>query len=63
MADLDKENQEKKKKEQEMGDKKTESTLYSNSFKRSSKIMERMVVQNDHDEKYADYKYYWSQVK
>jgi dynein intermediate chain 1 len=62
MQDIDKEAQEKKKKDQEFGDKKQESTLYSNSFRRCLKIMERMVVQNDQNEKYYDYKYYWSQV-
>lgn len=36
------------------------SGLYSTSFKKQLKIMERMVVQNDQKEQYYDYKYYWS---
>jgi len=37
-----------------------ETSLYSSSFKRCLKIMERMVVQNDQKEQYHDYKYYWN---
>lgn len=40
---------------------KQESSLYSTSFRRCLKIMERMVVQNDEKDKYHDYKYYWTQ--
>ena len=40
---------------------KQETSLYSTSFKRCLKIMERMVVQNDQKDKYHDYKYYWTQ--
>ena len=35
-------------------------SLYSTSFKRCLKIMERMVVQNDEKDRYHDYKYYWT---
>ena len=34
---------------------------YSASFKRCTKIMERMIRQNEEDHKYRDYKYYWEE--
>ena len=40
---------------------KGETSLYSVTFKRCLKIMERMVVQNEQKDKYYDYKYYWAQ--
>ena len=58
MQDMRQDSEDKAKQEHE--EKKQESNLYSQSFVRCAKIMERMVVQNDQDEKYADYKYYWS---
>lgn len=33
------------------------SSIYSSSFKTCLKIMERMIVQNEEEDKYADYKY------
>ena len=32
-------------------------SIYSISFKKCLKIMERMIVQNEEEEKYSDYKY------
>lgn len=50
----------KKKKSDQEQEKNKESSLYSTSFKRCLKIMERMVMQNEQAEKYEDYKYWWS---
>nr|8BX8_D Chain D, Dynein intermediate chain 2 [Tetrahymena thermophila] len=52
---------ENKKKKEVDQDKKQDQSMYSTSFKRCCKIMERMVVQNDQEDKYHDYRYYWSQ--
>jgi len=35
-------------------------SLYSASFKRCLKVMERMTVQNEQQERYHDYKYFWT---
>jgi len=51
------ENDAEQKKQQDSGQ---ETSLYSSSFKKCLKVMERMVVQNDQKEQYYDYKYYWS---
>eukprot|EP01017_Pseudomicrothorax_dubius_P047722 TRINITY_DN8604_c0_g1_i1.p1 TRINITY_DN8604_c0_g1~~TRINITY_DN8604_c0_g1_i1.p1 ORF type:complete len:708 (-),score=198.52 TRINITY_DN8604_c0_g1_i1:143-2266(-) len=40
---------------------KSDNSLYSVSFKRCLKIMERMVVQNEQQEQYWDYKYYFTE--
>ena len=41
-------------------DTKQETSLYSTSFKRCLKIMDRMVVNNDQAVRYHDYKYYFT---
>ena len=40
---------------------KQESSLYSTGFRRCLKIMERMTVLNEQNEKYKEYKYMWTQ--
>jgi len=35
-------------------------SLYSTSFRRCLKVMERMTVQNEQQERYHDYKYFWT---
>jgi len=62
MEDFEKENLDKKKEEASVAEKKGDNSLYSSSFKKCLKIMERMVVQNEQDDKFQDYKYYWSQA-
>ena len=42
-------------------EKSSQSGRYSASFKRCTKIMERMIRQNEEDHKYRDYKYYWEE--
>ena len=56
----------KKKKGAPVEEKKAEPTkkaasIYSHSFKRCLKIMERMIVQNEEQDKYSDYKYMFTQ--
>ena len=40
---------------------KQEKSLYSATFKKCLKVMERVVTQNEQLSKYDDYKYYWSE--
>lgn len=42
-------------------DKQKAGSIYSTSFKRCLKIMERMIVQNEEEEKYSDYKYMFTE--
>ena len=69
MAEFEKEQEEiaktkKKEKEKEVTGneakdpaKQKSGSIYSVSFKKCLKIMERMIVQNEEEEKYSDYKY------